>query len=194
MAGLFARSIPARRQNLRGRCLRQVAGSANVKRPGERHQKTDVKAQEFASPEEVLDASALLDVTEFDLFRLAYWYRFGRQPAEAMLETVFAAYMRRGEVPRWVATLCCEVIDQDKRGTLDAEAMGAGRFRDRPARLPHGVLYVGAAMAAWLVLMVCLLDLRPDPQAAAAECRAGQSFYHDWATLIAGRPQSACGR
>jgi hypothetical protein len=136
----------------------------------------------------VLDAAALLDVTEFDFFRLAYRRRFGRQPGERMLEAVFADYMLRADVPPWVAGLSREVLHRRDHGTLDAEAMGAGRFRDRPAPPPHGALYVGAAMAVWLVLMVCLIDLRPDPQ-AAAECRS--TFFHDWAAMISGRPR--CG-
>ena len=142
-----------------------------------------------------MDAAALLDVTEFDLFRLAYRWRFGHLPAEAVLENAFAAYMLRGSVPPWVTALCRETIERQHRGTLDAEAMGAGRFRDRPARPRHGLLWVGAAMAAWLVMMVCLLDLRPDPQGAAAatpECRTGQTFFHDWAAMISGRQQGSC--
>jgi hypothetical protein len=105
--------------------------------------------------------------------------------------------MLRGQVPQWVAALCREVIDKERRGALDAEAIGAGRFRDRPAQPLHGAFYVGAAMAVWLLLIAVLLDLRPDPKQAAAaattDCRAGQSFYHDWAAMIAGRPQGACG-
>lgn len=155
--------------------------------------KTEAPRQHL--PDMVLDASALLDVTEFDLFRLAYRRRFGRQPNERMLETVFADYMLRGEVPGWVRTLCREVILRRNGGTLDAEAIGAGRFRDRPARPRHGVLYVGAVVAVWLVLIVCLIDLQPDPvrtAAASEDCRAGQSFYHDWVAMISGRPPGTC--
>jgi hypothetical protein len=144
----------------------------------------------------VMDAAALLDVTEFDLFRLAYRWRFGRLPAEAVLENAFAAYMLRGSVPPWVTALCREAIERRDRGVLDAEALGAGRFRDRPARPRCGVLWVGAAMAAWLAMMVCLLDLRPDPQSAAttaAECRGGPTLYHDWAAMIAGQSRASCG-
>ena len=139
----------------------------------------------------VMDAAALLDVTEFDFFRLAYRRRFGHQPRERMLETVFAGYMLRAEVPPWVTALCYEILQRRDHGNLDAEAIGAGRFRDRPVRPPHGALYVGAAVAAWLVLMVCLLDLQPDPR--AAECRAGATFVHDWAAMISGRPHGVCG-
>jgi hypothetical protein len=147
------------------------------------------RKRDVPATDAVPEAAALLDVTEFDFFRLAYRRRFGRQPGERMLEAVFAGYMLGAEVPPWVGGLSREVLHRRDDGTLDAEAMGAGRFRDRPARPPHGVLYVGAAMAAWLLLMVCLIDLRPDPQ-AAAECRG--TFFHDWAAMISGRPQDSC--
>jgi hypothetical protein len=167
-------------------------------RPQRRHGgEREVEEQHPDAPDAVMDAAALLDVTEFDLFRLAYRRRFGRQPGEDMLEKVFADYMLRGQVPAWVIIVCREVIDSEKRGALDAEALGAGRFRDRPARPPHGALYVGAAAAIWLLLIAVLLDLRPDPKQAAAattaECRAGQSFYHDWVAMISGQPQTRCG-
>ena len=155
----------------------------------ERRWRAVASKPEMPATDAVLDAAALLDVTEFDFFRLAYRRRFGRQPGERMLENVFADYMLRGHVPSWVAALCREVLHRQDHGALDAGAIGAGRFRDRPARPPHGALYVGAAMAAWLVLMVCLLDLRGDPQ--AAECRS--NFFYDWAAMISGRPQDPCG-
>jgi hypothetical protein len=150
----------------------------------------EVRGAERKPADAFMDAAALLDVAEFDLFRLAYWRRFGQQPGEDMLEKVFADYMLRGHVPSWVAALCREVIDREEHGALDAEAIGAGRFRDRPARPPHGVLWVSAAVTVWLVLMVCLLDLRPAPQ-AAAECQS--TFFYDWAAMISGRAQDSCG-
>ena len=188
MAGPLTGPVPARREDLTGGWLSQLAAWSGWRR------RNDGPEPDQQAPEMVLDASALLDVTEFDLFRLAYRRRFGRQPNERMLETVFADYMLRGEVPGWVRTLCREVIDGDKRGILDADAMGAGRFRDRPARPPHGTFYVGAVVAVWLVLIACLLDLQPDPvvAAASADCRGGQSLYHDWVAMIAGRAQAGC--
>jgi hypothetical protein len=164
-------------------------------RPQRRNGKErELEEQHPDAPDAVMDAAALLDVTEFDLFRFAYRRRFGRQPGEDMLEKVFADYMLRGQVPQWVAALCREVIDSEKQGALDAEAIGAGRFRDRPARPPHGALYVGAAAAVWLLLIACLIDLQSDPASASPspECRPGQSFYHDWAAMISGRPHGAC--
>ena len=202
MAGHVAGSVPAQRQDIAGLEQETASGgrfavhdrpwmTAMDDRSGLRRN-GGAREPEEQDPEAVMDAAALLDVAEFDLFRLAYRRRFGRQPGEDMLEKVFADYMLRGHVPAWVTALCREVIEREKRGVLDAEVMGAGRFRDRPARPPHGALYVGAAMAAWLVLMVCLLDLRPDPQ-IAAECRIGGTFFHDWAAMISGRPRDSCG-
>ncbi len=144
----------------------------------------------------VVVAAAMLGLREFDFFRLAYRRWFGRLPDEAALEAAFSRYMFAQWVPPWARHLSREVLDRRRQGTLDADALGAGRFRDRPARHPHGSLYVGAVVAVWIVLFGVILNTRydPDPSAPFPLCFAetGSVFYKSWVRLIAGKPPPRC--
>lgn len=51
---------------------------------------------------QVIDAAALLDTTEFDIFSLAYTHWFGEKASLEIIEFHFKAYMFREIVPFWV--------------------------------------------------------------------------------------------
>ena len=53
----------------------------------------------------VLDAAALLQVSEFCLFQLAYRHWHGRDTTEQSIERHFVPYMFRSVVPFWVRQL-----------------------------------------------------------------------------------------
>ncbi len=59
----------------------------------------------------VLAAAAQLDVSEFEIFRLAHRAWFGRDGDEKSLERIFVAYMFHGKVPLWVRHLCRDVME-----------------------------------------------------------------------------------
>jgi hypothetical protein len=144
----------------------------------------------------VAEAALALGLKEFDFFRLAYRRWFGRQPDEKLLEKDFAAYMFGRTVPTWVRHLGRQVIDQRRRGTLDAEAFGAGRYRDRVTRHPKGPMVFVGVMAIWLALFSMLLGTSYDPVASAApqSCPGitGAHFYEAWAHTLAGKPAPPC--
>jgi len=73
---------------------------------------------------DVLDASALLQITEFHLFELAFERWFGREAREAELEPCFARYMFAAIAPFWVRQFCREVADRDSDGTLNPRDFG----------------------------------------------------------------------
>ncbi len=141
----------------------------------------------------MIDAAQALQVKEFDFFRLAYRRWFGRQPDEKQLEKLFVAYMMRRVVPPWARHLSREVVDHRRRGTLDASAYGAPRYRERVARHPRGPLYFAGVMAIWLALFSLLLGTRYDAQTSAPPplCPAS-SFLETWVHLISGRPDVEC--
>lgn len=144
----------------------------------------------------VTEAALALGVGEFDFFRLAYRRWFGRQPDEHLLEKAFAAYMFGHGVPTWVRHLGRQVIDRRRRGTLDAESFGAGRYRDRISRHPYGPVLFAGAIAIGLVLFTMILGTRYDPGTSAPPplCTGttGAYFYEAWANLLAGRPPPPC--
>ncbi|MCW5699660.1 MAG: hypothetical protein KIT00_07455 [Rhodospirillales bacterium] len=142
------------------------------------------------------ESARSLDLKEFDYFRLAYRRWFGRQPHEKYLEKIFADYMFRQVAPHWVRHLNRTVLDMQRDGTLDPEAMGAGRYRDRMQRHPRGPLYVTVTMAVWLVLFSLLLDTSYDPGNSApipACAGSGASVFFDaWVHTISGKENPAC--
>ena len=142
------------------------------------------------------EAALALGLKEFDFFRLAYRRWFGRQPDDKLLEKAFADYMLGRVVPAWVRHLSRQVVDQRRQGTLDAEAFGAGRYRDRVTRHPKGPMVFAGVMAIWLALFSMLLNTRYDPGTSAPQqsCPGitGAHFYEAWAHTLAGKPVPPC--
>ncbi len=141
-------------------------------------------------------AASALGLQEYDFFRLAYRRWFGRLPGEAVLERAFSRYMFAQVVPPWARHLSRAVLERRRAGTLDAEAFGAGRFRERPVRPRNGPLYFGAVVAIWAVLFGAILHTRYDPDTSApvpiCVTETGSWFYETWARLIAGKPPPEC--
>ncbi len=144
----------------------------------------------------VAEAASALGLREYDFFRLAYRRWFGRLPGEAALEAAFSRYMFAQAAPPWARHLSREVLERRRQGTLDREAFGAGRFRDRPTRPARGPLYFGAVVAIWMALFGAILGTRYDPGTSApvplCVSETGAPFYEAWARLIAGQPPPRC--
>jgi hypothetical protein len=100
----------------------------------------------------VLDAAAILDITEYELFRLAYERWHGAQIDEQSLEPFFVAYMFKETVPPWVRDFARLVQRHSKRGTLDCQEMGV----DLRPRTPHMVRR-GTRFAVTLVMVMATL-------------------------------------
>ena len=72
-----------------------------------------------ADVRDVLDAAALLQVTEFRLFQIAYRYWHGRDTTEWSIERHFISYMFWSVVPFWVRQFCRRVLQSDAEGVLE---------------------------------------------------------------------------
>lgn len=102
----------------------------------------------------VLDTAALLQVTEFRLFEIAYRFWYGRDVSEQSIEKYFVHYMFRSVVPFWVRQLCRRVLEAQAKGTLDPTEFGV-QPKAVPASDAYGctllrVLAVGGAIAGML--------------------------------------------
>ncbi len=64
-------------------------------------------------------ASELLQISEFDFFRLAYSQWFGRDIPVPRLEHIFAEYVFEDIVPYWVRHLSRRVLKRSDQGVLD---------------------------------------------------------------------------
>ena len=102
----------------------------------------------------VLDAAALLQVSEFCLFQLAYRHWHGSDTSERSIEQHFVPYMFRSVVPFWVRQLCRRVLEASADGTLNPVDFGVEPARvseDSPVVFVRA-LAVGGAVVGMLLL------------------------------------------
>lgn len=102
-----------------------------------------------ADVESVLNATALLDITEYQFFQLAYLRWFGQEGTDVRIESAFTRYMFESLVPSWVRYLARYVEDCERRQCLDRAAIGV-------QRLPHNrrMVHKGIRYAVILVLVL----------------------------------------
>ena len=103
---------------------------------------------------DVLAASALLQITEYQLFELAYERWFGRRAQESELEAFFVRYMFAFQAPFWVRNYCRDVSLADRGGALDPRDFGV-----LPRVVPDTWARRGLRHAALVVLLVTVMHL-----------------------------------
>jgi hypothetical protein len=97
---------------------------------------------------DVLEAAALLEVTEFQLFRIAYQRWFGAEIGDDGLERHYLPYMFKGQVPAWVRHFAREVIEQ-----ADAEALDPRAYGVRPRQLTMDMYNRGLRACLWIAVI-----------------------------------------
>lgn len=102
----------------------------------------------------VLNATALLDVTEWDFFDLAYRRWHGEAPAEGAMEPIFAAYMFKDVVPVWARHFARLVERLYRRGLLDRQALGVDRLPGSQKMVSRGVRYAVIVTSLLIALIV----------------------------------------
>jgi len=100
----------------------------------------------------VLNATALLDITEYQFFQLAYTRWFGRDGTDQRIESAFTGYMFHSLVPSWVRYLARHVEDCERRQCLDRDAIGV-------QRLPHSRRMVHKGIRYGIILVLVLAGL-----------------------------------
>jgi len=110
-----------------------------------------------ADVRKVLDTAALLEITEFELFGLAYRRWFGRPAAAPIVERHFVRYMFDDRVPFWVRRFTLDVQELQRRGTLDRETVVGARATPRQAEVGRGLRYA-VILCAVIILLVVLVE------------------------------------
>lgn len=118
--------------------------------------------------QEVLDAAALLDITEFELFRVAHRRWFGSPIADRDIESFFADYMFSYEVPDWVRQFTHEVTRQRREGRVDPRQFGVRPPAVSDKKALKGLWYL-LIVAACVALLLALTDLAV-PQSLTRGC------------------------
>lgn len=142
-------------------------------------------------------AAEALSIREFDLFHLAYARWWGREPEPAWIEKVFVAYMFHQVVPPWVRHFAREVMQRKRAGTLDAEALGAARFRTvEPPPSLGGMSLAATFIVAFFAYLMIAGSTTATDSARPMGCDAGPGlrFFETVASQIANRPLPGCER
>ncbi len=105
----------------------------------------------------VLTATALLDITEWDFFNLAYNRWHGEPAAEGIMEPIFAAYMFNDVVPLWARHFARLVERLYQRGVLDRQALGVDRLPSSAQMVSRGMRY-GVAITTIMIVLVVLAE------------------------------------
>lgn len=68
---------------------------------------------------DILDAAALLDTSEFNIFSIAYRKWFGKNAPEKIIENYYTAYMFNAVVPYWSRHFARTIIRLSSTGSLN---------------------------------------------------------------------------
>ena len=105
----------------------------------------------------VLSATAMLDITEWDFFNLAYDRWHGSPAADGVMEPIFAAYMFHDVVPVWARHFARLVERLYRRGTLDRHALGVDRLPGSAQMVSRGLRYT-VTIAVIVVALIVLAE------------------------------------
>lgn len=105
----------------------------------------------------VLNATALLDITEWDFFNLAYDRWHGEPALEGIMEPIFAAYMFNDVVPLWARHFARLVERLYRRGVLDRQALGVDRLPSSKLMVKRGVRY-GVFVVVVIVALIVFAE------------------------------------
>ncbi len=119
--------------------------------------------------ESVLNATALLDITEWDFFNLAYDRWHGDPAEEGIMEPIFAAYMFNDVVPLWARHFARLVERLYRRGVLDRRALGVERLPSSGQMVTRGMRY-GVFIAAMIIALIVFAEFVAQITALGDRC------------------------
>lgn len=102
----------------------------------------------------VLDASSVLEVTEFRLFELAFKDWYGKNADESVIEKHFADYMFASRIPGWARQFSRKILKLHAEGRLNPQHFNV--FQPLPsARMK----FLGKAYAVFLLIAFTIMGL-----------------------------------
>lgn len=105
----------------------------------------------------VVAASEALNVREFNLFRVAYAWWYGRDASEKDVERPFMRYLFTEQAPPWVRQFAREVLDRKSQGRLDPKHYGLPPLPAPPTISGAQALLRGVWFALWVMAVAILL-------------------------------------
>lgn len=102
---------------------------------------------------DLLEAAALLQVTEFRVFEMAYREWYGVRARQYLIEKHFRDYMFHRVVPGWVSHFARRIVALSQAGELDPRDFGIyGRLPSR-RMMRVGQVYAAMLLVAFLMLV-----------------------------------------
>lgn len=106
----------------------------------------------------VLDASAVLEISEHRLFELAYRRWYGHEAGRRVVDRAFGQYLFRMDAPFWVRQYCRDVLRCSRAGDLSPREFGVeplpeGPLGERIARLGLAVAFLVSVLGLLMFLM-----------------------------------------
>jgi hypothetical protein len=113
---------------------------------------------------DVLEAAALLEVTEFELFRIAWGKWHGGGIGDAQLERHYLPYMFKGQVPVWVRQLARKIVaeaEADELNPANYGVMPKPQTMDMYNRGLRYCLWIAVIMGTLLTGAATVAELSP---------------------------------
>ena len=107
---------------------------------------------------EVLEAAALLDTTEFNIFCLAYVRWFGRDAPTHIIEPHFNDYMFKDIVPHWVHHFTRQIIHLYYKGQLNLADYGLTKPPVSRRMACFGRIYSFVLLLILVILFLLAID------------------------------------
>ncbi len=109
---------------------------------------------------DLLQASAALEIKEYDLFELAYREWYGMKPLNHVIEAHFSNYMFQRQIPAWVRSFSRQVVELHEQDNLEPRQFGV--YQPLPSKR---LIRIGRAFSAFLVVsfMVLMIFIYTEP-------------------------------
>lgn len=101
----------------------------------------------------VVYAATVLQISEFDVFRLAYWEWFGRPAENREMEACFHRYLAVTQAPVWVRAFARRIRQLVEEGRLDSRAFGL----EPPSPASRVRIILGFTVLAGILMIVAFL-------------------------------------
>ncbi len=118
----------------------------------------------------ILDASSVLEVTEFQFFELAYRDWHGRKANEQIIEKYFAAYMFAERIPSWVRSFARKILRLHANGRLDPKSFGIWQRLPSTRMRFFAKAYTAALIIIFIAITLSVYSLPEEVMAVFRQC------------------------
>lgn len=105
--------------------------------------------------DDVETAAALLQISEFQLFHIAYYQWYGRKTSDTVMEKFFVTYMFDGIVPPWARQLARKVLLLQREKNLNPGEFNIEQQQLTPQQKSAGMRYV----LMFIIIMVAFCTM-----------------------------------